>query len=151
MPAGSDPRQDRVSLPHTWRPLGVRLAGGAFGAMLLAVCVVAWFTFPPNVRDSFTLYQRVTMVFLGGLAFSAWFALVRSRAVATDQGLLVVNGYRRREFEWAEVLAVHLPPGAPWAMLDLADGTSCPLMAIQGSDGSRARRAVRELRALLAV
>ena len=151
MPADSDAGPaDRVALPHTWRPLGVRLAGGAFGGMLLGVCIVAWFTFPEDVRDSFSVFQRLTMVFLGGLAFSAWFALVRSRAVGTESGLLVVNGYRRREFEWAQVLAVHLPKGAPWATLDLADGTTCPVMGIQGSDGPRAHRAVRELRALLA-
>jgi hypothetical protein len=35
-------------------------------------------------------------------------------------------------------------------VLDLADGTSLPAMGIQGSDGARARTAVRELRALLA-
>ena len=61
----------------------------------------------------------------------------------------MVNGYRRHDYEWAEVLAVHLPPGAPWAVLDLADGTSQSAMGIQGSDGARAQRAVRELRLLL--
>jgi hypothetical protein len=145
MPAGSDP----VSLPHTWRPLGVRLAGGALGSMLLIVCIAAWIAFPPEVRDSFTLFQRGTLVFLGLLAFSAGFALVRSRAVATEQGLTVVNGYKRRELDWPEIVAIHLPAGAPWAVLDLADGTTCPVMAIQGSDGGRARLAVRQLRSLL--
>jgi hypothetical protein len=145
MPAGSD----AVSLPHTWRPLGVRLAGGALGGLLLVVIVAAWITFPQEVRDSFTIFQRGTLFFLGLLAFSAWFALVRSRAVATEQGLTVVNGYKRRELEWAELVAVHLPAGAPWAMLDLADGTTCPVMAIQGSDGARAKTAVRQLRSLI--
>jgi hypothetical protein len=70
--------------------------------------------------------------------------------VAEADRLVVVNGYKRRELAWAEVVAVHLPPGAPWAVLDLADGTSLPAMGIQGSDGARAKRAVRELRALLA-
>ena len=41
-------------------------------------------------------------------------------------------------------------PARPWAVLDLADGTSQPAMGIQGSDGARARRAVAELRLLLA-
>jgi hypothetical protein len=145
MPAASD----SVTLPHTWRPFGVRLAGGGLGGMLLVVIVAAWIAFPPEVRDSFTLFQRGTLVFLGLLAFSAWFALVRSRAVATEQGLTVVNGYKRRDLAWAEVVAIHLPLGAPWAVLDLADGTTCPVMAIQGSDGGRAKLAVRQLRALL--
>ena len=67
----------------------------------------------------------------------------------TAERLIVVNGYRRHEYEWAEVVAVHLPPGAPWAVLDLSDGTTASALGIQGSDGTRARTAVRQLRVLL--
>jgi hypothetical protein len=136
-------------LPHTWRPFGVRMAGALFGGALLLIGAVSWFAFPPDIRDQFTPFQRGTVVFLVLVAFSAWFALVRSRVVAEDLKLVVVNGYKRREFEWAEVIAVRLPSGAPWAVLDLADGGTCAVMGIQGSDGARARRAVRELRGLL--
>ena len=151
MPAGSDhPGQgDRPALPHTWRPLGVRMAGLLFGALLLAVCAVAWFSFDAETRARFSPFQRGTLVVLGLAFFAVGYAMARSRVVAEEDGLVVVNGYRRHEYEWAEVLAVHLPPGAPWAVLDLADGTSQSAMGIQGSDGSRAQRAVRELRALL--
>ena len=144
MPAGSE-----VELPHTWRPLGVRLAGAFFGGLLLVVCAVAWFTFDAETRAKFTVFQRGTLVFLGLIAFAAGFALVRSRVVAEADRLVVVNGYRKRTYEWAEVLAIHLPPGAPWAVLDLADGTSAPAMGMQGSDGGRARLAVRQVRRLL--
>lgn len=145
MPADSE----QPNLPRTWRPFGVRLAGAALGSGLLVICLFAWIGLPAEVRDEFTVFQRGTLVFLGLLAFSAWFALVRSRAEASERGLAVVNGYRRHEFEWAEIVAIHLPPGAPWAVLDLADGTTCPVMAIQGSDGARARQALVELRRLL--
>ncbi len=145
MPADSD-----VPLPHTWRPLGVRLAAVIFGGALLVVCIAAWLAFDAETRARFTVLQRVTLVAFGLIGFTAFFALVRSRVVAEAERLVVVNGYRRHEYEWAEVIAVHLPPGAPWAVLDLADGTSAPAMGIQGSDGGRARRAVRELRALIA-
>jgi hypothetical protein len=117
--------------------------------MLVVVCGAAWILFPPEVRAQFTTFQKLTMVALSLLAFAAWFALVRSRAVATESGLLVVNGYKRREFEWAQIVAIHLPPGAPWASLDLDDGETCPVMAIQGSDGARATVAVRQVRALM--
>jgi hypothetical protein len=51
--------------------------------------------------------------------------------------------------EWEQVLGVHLPAGAPWATLDLADGTTISAMAFQGSDGKVARDGVRQLRALI--
>lgn len=151
MPAGSDAAggPPSLALPHTWRPYGARIAGMAAGIGLLVICTVAWLAFPPDIRAQFSWFQRGTLVFLGLLAGSAWLALVRSRVVAETDRLVVVNGYKRRDFEWAEVLAVSLPPGAPWATLDLADGTTVSAMGIQGSDGARAKAAVRQLRALL--
>jgi len=150
MPAGSDPAEPAtVRLPHTWRPFGVRLAGVVFGGALLVVCAFAWLSFDEETRAKFTPFQRGTLIFLGLLGFSVFYALVRSRVVATAERLVVINGFRRREYEWPEIIAVHLPPGAPWAVLDLSDGTSAPAMGIQGSDGARATTAVRQLRALI--
>jgi hypothetical protein len=124
--------------------------GIVLGAALLVVCGFAWFGWDAETRARFTTFQRATLVFLGLLAFSCLYALIRSRVVAERDRLVVVNGYRRHEYAWAEVVAVHLPPGAPWVTLDLADGTTAAAMGIQGSDGDRARRAVRELRRLVA-
>jgi hypothetical protein len=146
MPADSD---HRPGLPRVWKPLGVRLAGWFFGVLLFAVTSVAWLTVPAAVRDNTTVLQRVTLVGFGLAGVVLLNALMRSRVEATADRLIVVNGYRRREFAWPQVIAVSLPAGAPWATLDLADGTTVPAMAIQGSDGDRARTAVRELRALL--
>ncbi len=148
MPADSDAPRG-VSLPHTWRPFGARIAATVGGVGLLVVCMVAWVSFPPEVRGQFTFFQKLTMLFMFGLAFAAWFALVRSRVVAEEDRLVVVNGYRTHVYVWAEVIAVHLLAGAPWATLDLSDGTTVSTLAIQGSDGDRARDAVRELRVLI--
>lgn len=149
MPAGSDAAAPDPVLPHTWRPLGARVAVLFFGAMLLLICAFAWFGFDPEVRARFTTLQRSTLLGFGLLAGVLGHALARSRVVASDRGLLVVNGYRRHDYEWAEVISIHLPPGAPWATIDLADGTTASLLAIQGSDGGRAREAVRALRSLI--
>jgi hypothetical protein len=140
---------DALSLPRTWRPFGARIAVIVLGTMLLLLCTFAWLGFDPEVRAKFTFFQRSTLVFLALLAGSVGYALARSRVVASQDGLVVVNGYRRHHYEWPEVLSVHLPPGAPWATLDLADGTTTSLLAIQGSDGERARSAVRTLRTLI--
>jgi hypothetical protein len=137
------------ALPRTWRPFGARIVGTVLGAMLLAVCTTVWIAWGPEVRARFTFFQKSTLVFVGLLAFACWFAIVRSRVTAHASGLTVVNGYRRRDFEWSQVVAVNLRRGAPWAGLDLSDGTSISMVAIQGSDGQRAVQAVRDLRALI--
>ena len=84
MPAGSEPAGPAtVGLPHTWRPFGVRMAGAVFGGALLVVCAFAWFGFDEETRAKFTPFQRGTLVFLGLLGFAVFYALVRSRVVAT--------------------------------------------------------------------
>ena len=137
------------SLPRTWRPLGPRVAGAAAAVVLVVMAMFLWFGFDDETRDTITPLQQATVIAFGLAALGLLYALGRSRVVAQTDGLTVVNGYRRRDFEWAEVIAVRLPPGAPWVTLDLADGSTCAVMGIQGSDGHRARTAVRELRALV--
>lgn len=123
--------------------------GTVCGVMLLALAVTVWIALGPEVRAKFTLFQKGTLVFLGLLALGVWFALMRSRVTVTETGVVVVNGYRARDFEWPEVISVNMRRGAPWAALDLSDGTSLSVLAIQASDGSRAIAAVRELRRLI--
>jgi hypothetical protein len=129
--------------------MGVRVAVAGLGLVLLVVCAAAWFGFDESVRDRFTLLQRLTILVMGaGFAACGW-ALARARVTAEMEALVVVNGFRTRRLEWEEVLAIHLPAGAPWATLDLADGTTISAMAFQGSDGRRARDGVRQVRALI--
>jgi len=147
--ASSDDFQ-QIRLPYTWRPLGVRISGVLFGSVLILVSVVSWVSLPTEIQEVFTPFQRVTVLALALVAFAAWYALVRSRVVAQPDCLVVVNGFKRREFVWAEVVSANLGRGAPWASLDLADGTTVPVMGIQGSDGPRARTAIGQLRTLVA-
>ncbi|HEX4687881.1 MAG TPA: PH domain-containing protein [Nocardioides sp.] len=144
------PAVSELPLPRTWRPLGVRLAVVFFGGLLAVVCVAGWVAVGSDVRGRVTPYQEVTLVLIAALGLAIAWALYRCRVTADSHGLEVVNGYRTHHYEWAEVLAVHMPPGAPFPTLDLADGTSRPTMGIQASDGDRALQAVRELRTLVA-
>jgi hypothetical protein len=146
MPADSEPG---AALPVTWRPLGPRIAGLAAGGALVAITALLWISFDAETRASVTPLQRGTVIAFGLLGFGCLYALARSRVQATKERLVVVNGYRRHEYEWAEIVAVRLDPGAPWVTLDLADGTTAPAMGIQASDGQRARAAVRQLRQIL--
>lgn len=145
MPADSD----LPPLPRIWRPLGPRIAGAVAGGVLIFVTTLLWFTFDQDTRDSVTPFQRGTVVAMGLLGYACLYALIRSRVEAREDRLVVVNGYRRHEYSWEQIVAVRLTPGAPWVVLDLSDGTAASAMGIQGSDGARAKQAVRELRALV--
>jgi hypothetical protein len=147
MPAGSD--SGLPSLPRTWRPFGVRIAVIGVGLMLFVVCAAAWFGFDDVTRAKFNILQRLTLLVMGGGFVTIGWALCRARVTAEMESLVVVNGFRSRRLDWEEVLAIHLPDGAPWATLDLADGTTISAMAFQGSDGRRARDGVRQVRALI--
>jgi hypothetical protein len=118
--------------------------------MLLVLLAWVWFALGADLRSQFTVFQRITLVLMGLLLFGSWHALVRSRVTASDDGLTVVNGYRTRRFEWSQVISASLRRGAPWATIDLSDGTTVAAMGVQGSDGERARRAIREIRATIA-
>src|SRR4051812_13297534 len=145
MPAASEP----PPLPHTFRPLGVRIAVFVLGALLLALTVTMWLAFPQEIRDQFTPFQKLTVIGFGVGYYACGYALERSRLVARESGLTVVNGYRTRRYEWNEILGISLRRGSPWAVLDLSDGTSVAAMGIQGSDGDRATRQVRQVRTLI--
>lgn len=146
---------DLPALPHTWRPLGVRLAAVFFGVVLLVVTAFAAIGLDGEVKAKFTPFQVGTLVFLGLLVAAAFHALARSRVTAGPEGLTVVNGYRRRQVAWHEIEAIRMPVGAPWATLYLGDDEwgediRVQVMALQGSDGDRARLAVLALRGLRA-
>lgn len=144
MPAGSE-----LSLPHTWRPVGPRIMGYLLVVCLAVMVVVTWVGFSDRIQATFTLFEKLTMAFIGLLILTCVHALTRSRVVASEQGLTVVNGYKRRDLEWAQVVAVNFPQGAPWPNIDLTDGTNISVHGIQASDGAMAKRAVRDLRGLL--
>ena len=146
MPAASEPG---LSLPQTFRPVGVRVAIYVAATLLVLVVVVTWLAFPAEIQDQFTWSQRFTIIGLGLMLYAGGYALARSRLVAREDGLTIVNGFRTRRYEWNEVLAVTLRPGSPWAVLDITDGTTVPAMGIQGSDGARAQAQVRRLRHLV--
>jgi hypothetical protein len=147
MPAGSEVRPP--TLPRTFRPLGVRIAVFVFGGMLLAVCLVAWFALPAHVQAEISWLERATVLAFGIALAAVAAGLARCRLDAREDGVTVVNGYRKRAFHWNQLVAITLRPGGPWAVIDLSDGTTVSAMAIQSSDGPRALAHVRAVRALI--
>lgn len=91
-------------------------------------------------------FDRVSILVITAIAVIVAFLLGRVRAVADDEGLLVRNPIRTHRLAWAEIVAVRFGVHDSWAQLDLDDGTTRALMAVQAADGARARRDVDWLR-----
>lgn len=140
---------DVVTLPHSWRPFGARLAAVCGAVGLTVVVTFLWLMLSDEVQGKFTVFQRLTLIGVLVVILALLNGIFRTSAVADEQGLTVTNGYKVRRFEWAQILRVSLHRNRPWALLDLSDGNALPVMAIQVSDGRRAQLAARELAVLV--
>jgi Bacterial PH domain len=94
--------------------------------------------------------DRVAIAAFG--AAVAWFMwrYASLAAVPSSTGLVVRNLLTTRSLEWAEVVDVHLVVGAPWVTLDLDDGDTLAVMAIQKADGTYGQAEAARLAALVA-
>lgn len=126
---------------RTFRPLGARVVALVAGACLVVMAGALWLAMPSDIRSDFNPLEVVTLllVLLGILV--VLYGIARTRLDVDAAGLHVVNGYRRHDLEWAEAVAIRLGRGAPWAVLDTADGKIVKVMALQAADGPRARSA----------
>lgn len=84
----------------------------------------------------------------GAIGVLLW-RFARLAVFVTQQGLQVRNLAGDRLLEWAEVLTVRFGGGQPWVSLDLADGESLAVMAIQRADGPFAEAEARRLATLV--
>lgn len=89
----------------------------------------------------------ILLVLAAGCAFLWRQATVRARV--DEQGITVRNLLRVRTLDWAQVLSVQFGSGDPWVLLELSDGTTWPVMAIQRADGAYATRQAQRLAALV--
>ena len=131
---------------RTFRPRGARRMIYAVVVLVLVAFGAGALVLPPE----FGTADRIACVGTGLLMAAFLHRLASVRVVAGPDGLRVVNLVRSRSLDWAEVLGVRLPPGEPWLVLDLSDGTALPAMGIQGSDGELARAQATEVARLVA-
>ena len=132
------------ALPVSFRP-------GRTRAVLLVLGCAAFATLAAValLLDPLGPGERASFFVTGGLFLAGCVLLSRPHAVADAGGVTVVNLTTRRRLAWAEILRVNLRQGDPWVQLDLADGTSLPVMGIQ--PGIAREHALADARALHAL
>ncbi|MCM1012522.1 MULTISPECIES: PH domain-containing protein [unclassified Brevibacterium] len=135
-----------VFRPRRVRALGFVGAGVVFvgfAVLSVALLVVDW--------RPWTWFDVVWMNLLGVLFSAALLRVGSIEARPDEAGLTVRNIVRTRRFGWGQILGVTFSTYGddPWAILDLADGSTCAVMAIQHADGPRAYDEVARLRKLV--
>ena len=120
-----------------------RVAFAFIGAVVVSAAAIAVLA-PPR----FHLGDRVGFVVV--CALIVWFLLRQAgvRAVPSPEGLDVRNLLLGRRLEWAQIVYVRFGD-RPWVQLDLDDGDTLAVMAIQRSDGERAVAESRRLATLV--
>jgi hypothetical protein len=147
--AGSRTEPAALGLPVTFRPVVTRAVLLTMATALLAVLTTVAVLMPHDGAAPWSTGDRITVVAIGALIAAVLLLLARPKAVADPAGLTVVNLTVKRRLAWPEVVRVNLRNGDAWVHLDLSDGTTLAVMAIQpGIARERALRDARRLRDL---
>jgi hypothetical protein len=130
----------------TFRPRFARIAGTITAVVVVGGCV--WIA-ATGTGPRFDAPQRVAIIVFGVLCGLLVWLLVGVSARATPRELRVRNIVRARTLEWPEVVAVRFGRNDPWVTLDLADGKTIAVMAVQRADGARGVREANRLARLV--
>jgi hypothetical protein len=136
-------------LTKVYRPLGARMVSAVSAGVLIALVAFLWLMLPERVRGEFDWFQRGTLIAFFVAVLVVLYGIFRTRVDVSERGVSVTNGYRHYDFDWPEIVSISLTPHRPWALVDLADGSTRAVMALQTSDGPRATRSAQEIGAMI--
>jgi hypothetical protein len=123
--------------------VGARVVAYGGSVALIAVTIVVGIALPPEIV--FTPFELITLAFTLLTMLAILHGIGRSYVRVDDEGLEILNGYRRRRIPWGVMRGISMNRGAPWPTLVLHDDERVMLFAIQGSDGNVASAAVQDL------
>ncbi|MDO5644902.1 MAG: PH domain-containing protein [Dermabacter sp.] len=134
-------------LPALFRPRVARRWALGIGALVLAASIVMAVVLP---AENSHWSDRLGFLLFGAVV--AWFCHRQAdvQIAATPEGVRVKNLFSTARFTWPELFAVSFPEGDPWAHLDLANGDTVALMALQRADGAYGVAQARAFNALIA-
>ncbi|MDO8144790.1 MULTISPECIES: PH domain-containing protein [unclassified Isoptericola] len=132
---------------RTFRPLWARVAVVVTGAVAAGGSLLVGLFAPTGVL----LGDGTRLSFVVFAAFVVWllWRLGGVHARPDDDGLTVRNVVRTRRVTWPEIVAVRMTTNDSWVVLDLADGGTLAVMAIQRADGERGMAEARRLQSLV--
>jgi hypothetical protein len=132
---------------RTFRPGGARAVAYVVAVILLVMTGAIAFALPDDI--AFTTAETVTLWIIIIAVLVLLHGVGRSFVRATDDGVEVLNGYRRHTVAWDDIEGFAMNSGAPWPTLVTKDDERIMLFAIQGTDGVAGVAAVGHLRSRL--
>ncbi|WP_020390975.1 PH domain-containing protein [Kribbella catacumbae] len=132
----------------TFHPWAIAMMAGVMGLSIVAVFGVIWVQLSAEARDTFTLFQRLTLLAFFGTVLYLLYRMATVRVTAYEDNLRVRNVFRTYQYAWDDVKALRFRAGDPWLQLFDAEGNRLGVLAVQASEGARASRAARELAAV---
>lgn len=141
------PREDPRPDPYaTFRPRWGRIVAIVLGVILIVVslAVVIAATGPMA-----SIGNRTAVLSFCALCIFLMWRFGGVHADVTAQGITVHNVGGSRRLDWPQIVAVRFGPDEPWARLDLSDGDTVSVLAIQRADGAVAEGEARRLAALV--
>ncbi len=150
-PAGGGDPAARTRLHTVFRSRrGRRVAVGVAVAQAIVLVTIAVVPPAPGLLE-FGWYDRLGFVLVAAAVAWVLSRFAGVRADPSETGLHVRNLMTRRDLEWAEIVGVRFAGGDPWVTLDLSDGDTLAVMAIQRADGELGRTEARRLSTLVAL
>lgn len=112
---------------------------------MISVFTVIWVRLPDQSKATFTIFQRLTLLFFAGIVLWILYRMATVRVAAYEDGLAVRNVFKSYRLPWHEISVLRLSSGDAWLQLFDTEGTRLGILAVQMSDGPRARKAAKDL------
>ncbi|WP_405060962.1 PH domain-containing protein [Kribbella sp. NBC_01505] len=132
----------------TFHPRSVAIMASVMGFSLIALFGVIWSQFDDFTKQTFSWFQRLTLLAFFGAILLLLFRMATVRVSAYADGLRIRNVFKSYMLPWAEVTALRFTSGDAWLQLFDAEGNRIGVLAIQASEGRRASTAAKELAAI---
>ncbi len=132
---------------RTFRPGGSRIVAYGVAVIMVVLTAVIGVALPSYVV--FTPFELATLAAILITVLALLHAVGRSFVRVGDDGLEVLNGYKRHHIAWSDITGFAMNDGAPWPTVVYGDDERVILFAIQRSDGAYASDAMAYLRGRL--
>ena len=133
---------------ETFRPRLARRVSLGLAVVLVTGTIILFAVVPSEGLFSFTPVDYVAALTFLALWLGLLYLQYQVHVDVTEETITVKNLVYSHTYEWAQVLTVEFG-GGPWARLNISDGTTIAVMAIQSADGAYARAEAVRLATLI--